>query len=418
MNIQWQRTTLIWLVLALSVLITTTMVATSASNAAPVQQDATPTPQEEAEATATPIEETEMTATPAEESEATATPQEEAEMTATPAEEAEATATPQEEAATEAESEATSDDAAYAAELWQRLQEANYDAEWPTVPGKGELYPGQPPHGALLSTYLNESALDALENRPGEMPDGAIVIKENYQPDETLAAITVMEKRAGYAPAYGDWYWARYGPDGTVQGGGTIESCIACHAAVRTNDYIFTFVVAPVEDISTLATPSPQAAEVGTTGGATAVAEATSEESDGAVKPSEVEEATPTPTITPTPLSAEALISMGEAEYPEYCAACHQMDGTGVEGVYPALAESPFVTVEDPGPLIGIVLTGRAGMPHFRDYLTEQEIAAVLSYVRNAWGNDASPVSEEQVHTVRQEIYSPSEPREHSGNSD
>jgi mono/diheme cytochrome c family protein len=397
MRIPLQRTKFFGLALALTTLIAiSTMAALGAHSASPVQQDATATPMEEAEMTATPAEEADATETPQEETEATATPMEAAEMTPTPT------------------GEADGDGAADAAELWQMLQEEDYAEAWSTVPGKGELYPGQPPHGALLSTYLNEPALNALEGRPGAMPDGAIVVKENYRPDETLASVTVMEKRAGYAPAYGDWYWARYGPDGTVQGGGTIQSCIACHAAVRTNDYIFTFVVAPVEDISTLATPSPPATAAEATDDA-----AVADEAVGAVKPSEVEEAaTPTPTVTPTPLGPEALISLGEEEYPNYCAACHQMDGQGVAGAYPALADNPFVTVDDPTGVIRVLLTGRAGMPHFRDYLTQQEIAAVISYIRNAWENDASVVSEEQVRTVWDEIQSTSEPMEHNGSSE
>ncbi|MEZ4728468.1 MAG: c-type cytochrome [Caldilineaceae bacterium] len=357
------------------------------------------------------------------------------------------------------------DDTAYAEDLWQRLQEANYDENWSTVPGKGELYPGQPPHGALLSTYLNAPALDALEAQPGEMPNSAIIIKENYLPDETLVSVTVMEKRAGYAPDYGDWYWARYGPDGAVQGSGQIASCLGCHGAVRSNDYIFTFVVAPI-DVSALTTPSPEAevtaaeatetesaegesaeteaVETPTSTGTptpspeTATPEATGTQETGdeaandeaadeeaeddgetqAQKPSDQEAEAATPMTTPEPLSDEELIAQGEAIYTRVCAACHQADGQGVAGAYPALAGNPFVTGEDPTPMLRVIFTGRAGMPHFRDYLTEQEIASVVSYIRNAWENDAAVVNVEQVNEVQSEIYSPSERMEHRGDSE
>ncbi len=130
--------------------------------------------------------------------------------------------------------------------LWASLQQANYADNWTTVPGKGTLYRGQGPHGMLLSTYLNPAAAKAMAEKPGSMPDGAIIVKENYKPDKTLAAITVMVKENGYSPEYGDWFWVKYAPDGSVQAAGQPAGCISCHGSVRSNDYIFTFPVAPI----------------------------------------------------------------------------------------------------------------------------------------------------------------------------
>ncbi len=130
--------------------------------------------------------------------------------------------------------------------LWQTLQQAQYAQNWSTVPGKGTFYKGQGPHGLLLSTYLNEAAFKALQEKPGTMPDGAIIVKENYTPDKTLDSITVMYKKAGYAPDKGDWFWVKYGPQGEVQAAGQPAGCLSCHAAVRSNDYIFTFPIAPL----------------------------------------------------------------------------------------------------------------------------------------------------------------------------
>ena len=138
-------------------------------------------------------------------------------------------------------------DAQMAAELWQRLQAAGYRDGWATVPGKGTLYTGQPPHGALLSTYLSPEAAQAMKRKAGEMPDGAIIVKENYSPDRSLDALTVMYKEAGYDPEHNDWFWAKYGPNGEVQAAGRVRDCLACHAAVQSNDSIFTFPLAPIE---------------------------------------------------------------------------------------------------------------------------------------------------------------------------
>jgi hypothetical protein len=131
--------------------------------------------------------------------------------------------------------------------LWEELQAANYAEDWATVPGKGTLYPGQDPHGALISIYLNAGAAEALETQPGQMPEEAIVLKENYTADETLDSVTVMQKQTGFDPDHNDWFWAKYGADGTVQAAGKPDGCISCHGAVRSNDYVFTFPIAPIE---------------------------------------------------------------------------------------------------------------------------------------------------------------------------
>lgn len=125
-----------------------------------------------------------------------------------------------------------------------------------------------------------------------------------------------------------------------------------------------------------------------------------------------------TPTTTPEPLSDEELIEMGGETFTKYCAACHQADGQGITNAFPALAGNAFVLTEDPSPVLRVIFTGRAGMPHFRGAFSDREIAAVVSYIRNAWDNDASVVSAEQVRTIEEEVYSPSEPMEHSGESD
>jgi len=131
-----------------------------------------------------------------------------------------------------------------AQELWQEI--AGHE-KWATVPGKGTFYAGQPPHGALLSTYLNPAAEKGMEAKGGKMPNDAIIVKDNYMPDKTLAAITVMYKEPGYDRKHKDWFWAKYAPDGKVQAAGKAPGCISCHGSVRSNDYIFTFPVAPIK---------------------------------------------------------------------------------------------------------------------------------------------------------------------------
>lgn len=127
-----------------------------------------------------------------------------------------------------------------AAAVWAHLQEANYQQNWQLWPGKGRLYTGGEPHGMLLTTYVNTSAHDAATTRAGSMPVGAIVVKENYMPDSTLAAVTVMYKTQGYNPDHNDWFFIKRLADGTVEASGRVQGCQDCHMARRDNDYILT----------------------------------------------------------------------------------------------------------------------------------------------------------------------------------
>ncbi len=90
-------------------------------------------------------------------------------------------------------------------------------------------------------------------------------------------------------------------------------------------------------------------------------------------------------------MSKDELMDLGEKVYNSTCAACHQPNGQGVNGVFPALAGSG-VAVDPDGTSkhIDIVVNGVSGtaMQAFGEQLSMQELAAVITYERNAWGND------------------------------
>ncbi|MBI5574938.1 MAG: cytochrome P460 family protein [Deltaproteobacteria bacterium] len=133
--------------------------------------------------------------------------------------------------------------AAAGKDLWAYLSKVKYQQKFALWPGKEKLYKGTEPHGALLTTYVNKSALGAIKGKKGTMPAGAIVVKENYMPDKKLDAITVMYKVKGFNPEGGDWFWAKYAPDGMVQAEGKTgmaEMCIGCHGKVKGNDFLYT----------------------------------------------------------------------------------------------------------------------------------------------------------------------------------
>ncbi|MES2163853.1 MAG: cytochrome c [Pseudomonadota bacterium] len=90
----------------------------------------------------------------------------------------------------------------------------------------------------------------------------------------------------------------------------------------------------------------------------------------------------------------------GKALFMKNCAACHQASGKGIPGAFPALAGNKFVQGKGTD-VATVLLKGRGGMPDFSDSLSDQEIAAVLSFVRSNWGNQAAPLSEPEVLALR-----------------
>ena len=124
--------------------------------------------------------------------------------------------------------------------LWDYLIKVDYAKTWKIWPGTHALYPGKSPHGAFLTTYVNEPACEAIEKKEGSMPDGAIICKQNFDKEKKYVALTVMYKVKGYDPMEGDYFWAKYSPDGRIDGEGKISSCINCHSHQRENDFVFT----------------------------------------------------------------------------------------------------------------------------------------------------------------------------------
>ncbi len=95
--------------------------------------------------------------------------------------------------------------------------------------------------------------------------------------------------------------------------------------------------------------------------------------------------------------SDEVLLAKGEEIYSDHCVACHQANGAGVPPVFPAIAGSAVAT----GPVdahLDVVYNGRPGtaMQAFGQQLTATEIAAVMHYQRNAFGNDTGDVVQPQ----------------------
>ena len=124
----------------------------------------------------------------------------------------------------------------------------------------------------------------------------------------------------------------------------------------------------------------------------------------------------------PVPSTTEAagdpdagMMKSGGAIYAVRCAACHAPDGSGVDGLFPMLKGSALVQSLDPASILHVVLRGARSaatdaaptapaMPSFGWTLTDFEVAAVSTYVRNAWGNRAPPVDPATVGKTRRAL--------------
>ena len=105
----------------------------------------------------------------------------------------------------------------------------------------------------------------------------------------------------------------------------------------------------------------------------------------------------------------------GKQIFADSCSACHQSDGKGVPRMFPPLEHNANVQQRDPTTVVRVILQGARtvatdkrptpfAMPAFDWKLKDDQIAAVATYVRNAWGNSAPPVTAEQIQNLRQQV--------------
>jgi cytochrome c oxidase subunit 2 len=100
--------------------------------------------------------------------------------------------------------------------------------------------------------------------------------------------------------------------------------------------------------------------------------------------------------------TTDELMAKGEQVYNTNCAACHQANGQGMPPAFPPIAGSEIATGAA-SDHIGLVMNGKPGtaMAAYRDILSDVDMAAVLTYQRNSWGNDAGPVQPAAVKAAR-----------------
>jgi mono/diheme cytochrome c family protein len=105
----------------------------------------------------------------------------------------------------------------------------------------------------------------------------------------------------------------------------------------------------------------------------------------------------------------------GAGIYSGFCAKCHRDEGRGKPPKFPPLAGSSIVLSENASSLIRLMLEGGKGpwtktgpkpekMPGYAERFTDREIAEVLTFIRNSWGNKAAPVTTRDVYLMREAL--------------
>lgn len=112
---------------------------------------------------------------------------------------------------------------------------------------------------------------------------------------------------------------------------------------------------------------------------------------------------------------AANIMNAGKNIYADQCSACHQLGGDGVKNIFPSLKGSAAVQSRQPLSVVRLILNGghpasgpgipnALSMPSFGWKLSDDQVAAVATFVRNAWGNKADPVSASDVKALRDSV--------------
>ena len=158
-------------------------------------------------------------------------------------------------------------------------------------------------------------------------------------------------------------------------------------------------VVTPGGGVSLPSEPSALSALANGSGAIAALAKSVSAKLDWPGRPA--------PVVTAAPLTAEQQkrFDAGAEIYKNICMGCHQDDGRGKDKLGANLVDSAFVNAPDPTATIRILVGGKEGtiglMPPLGPALSDEQIAAALTYIRRAWGHTAAPVEPLNVMEVR-----------------
>jgi mono/diheme cytochrome c family protein len=244
-----------------------------------------------------------------------------------------------------------------------------------------------------MAMAVNQVARLFSEGDPGGFLDNATGYCTSYQIVDFAANTVEITGYCSYQDDDGDYAFEQIATDGAVANG----------AVTLTGNWIggtgkYESLEGAVTTELGAAVQEGDAILVGgRKSGSYAIASAVAQEPPANPAPPAAE-----PPANPAPPAAEddaalmaALMAEGEDGFNRNCATCHGRDGMGIVG--PRLAGNSFLSSS--GAIVGQILVGNTdhGMPHFADRLTDRQIAAIATYVRNSWGNEYGIVRENAV---------------------
>ena len=119
--------------------------------------------------------------------------------------------------------------------VWNYISKTSPYKNWGSWPDYQGLRRARSPHGPYNKVYVNNAGLSS-KKAPANY--GAMEVKVAQTKDGQVKDITVQYKVKGYNPGAGDWFWAKYSPQGKVAAAGKVGGCIRCHRAMAGNDFI------------------------------------------------------------------------------------------------------------------------------------------------------------------------------------
>jgi mono/diheme cytochrome c family protein/glucose/arabinose dehydrogenase len=279
--------------------------------------------------------------------------------------------------------------------VWRLRDDKAPRVRWQLAASLGSLEGGRVEHSAaLLAKYGRDPfVVDAVVSGLGGVEHHALqrlLDGPAAAPDEALAALAGAIARRGDVKAVGD-LWMRIADVRRP-----VAERLALARGVELALSTESFGVRTPRRLALTEAPAPLLARAHEGGEIDAMVVRVLDGMDWPGKPTKAPVAAP---LTP---DEQKRFEQGREVYGRLCVACHQPDGRGREGLAPALAGSPFVTGRA-GIMARIVIYGKEGkamMPPLGT-LSDEDIAAALTFVRRSFGNTASPASVELIREVR-----------------
>ncbi len=119
--------------------------------------------------------------------------------------------------------------------VWRHITEQSPYTSWGAWPDYQGKQTSRSPHGPYHRVYVNQAGLSSTKT---PVAHGTIEVKEVLTSEGKLKGVVVQYKVKGYNPQEGDWFWAKYTAQGRVRAEGKLAGCIACHSALKDNDYV------------------------------------------------------------------------------------------------------------------------------------------------------------------------------------